>query len=151
MGTLADSTPSQMIKDYIVAYFATNDPGGLTGWAWRFGKLSGTEDQVIALIDQGGPAGFPHLRVDWPGLQVLVRSSKGGNGYNTSYLMIRKIRDAILGLPSHPVQFPELDGVTERGHIVPLGYDDSDRHQWSCNFQLLVEPGANALTHRASL
>jgi hypothetical protein len=151
MPDLTTSTPSEMIKNYVVAHVTAIEPTAFNGWVWRFGKMGATEDQVIALIDQGGPAGFPHLRVDWPGLQVLVRSARGGNGYNTSYRMIRKIRDAILGMPNSPVEFPELDGVTERGHIVPLGYDDSDRHQWSCNFQLLVEPGANAISHRASL
>jgi hypothetical protein len=148
MADMTTKTPASLIKDYILAH-APN--GFLAGWEIKIGKLPAEPDQVIALIDQGGPAGFPHLLVDWPGLQILVRGAKAGDGYQTSYLKVRGLRDLILGLDSHPVEFPELDGVTERGHIVPLGYDEQDRHTWSSNYQLQVEPGANALTHRASL
>ncbi len=148
MATLATATPSMMAKDYIVA-------GGrntlFTGWVFKYGQLPASPDQVIALVDQGGPAGFPHLLVDWIGLQVLVRSDRGGTGYKDSYLMVRKVRDILLGVCGHPVEFPELDGITERGNIVPLGYDDMDRHIWSWNARLLVEPETNALTQRVSL
>lgn len=148
MPDLTDSTPAELIRTYILTRIP---PAELTGWAWSIGKLPATPDQVICLVDQGGPAGIPNLLVDFPGLQVLIRSSPGGEGYRTSRLMMNKVRDAILGMPNHPIQFPELDGVTERGHVAPMGYDDKDRHIWSDNFQMIVEPEANAISHRASL
>jgi hypothetical protein len=148
MGDMTNSTPAVLMRDYILTRIPSNQ---LTGWTWFLGKIPSTPDKVICLIDQGGPAAFPHMLTDWPGLQVLVRSQRGGTGYSDSYLMMRKIRDAILGQPGHPPEFVELTSVTERGTIVPLGYDDSDRHTWSCNFQLIIEPGTNAITHRLPL
>jgi hypothetical protein len=148
MGTMADSTPAMMLRDFIIA---DGRAALFTGWDFKIGKLPSAPDRCIALIDQGGPAGFPHLLVDWPNIQVLVRSEKGGTGYLSSKLVMNKVRDIILGCPAHPTQFSELDGITERGQPVPLGFDDSDRHVWSYNVQCLVEPETNALTHRVSL
>lgn len=145
---LDTKSPAEMIKDFVVA---TAPVGMFNGWVLKIGKLPSEPDQAVVFIDQGGPAGFPNLLVDYPGLQLLVRGVRAGAGYQTSYLMVRKVRDIILGCDAHPAQFLELDGVTERGHIVPLGYDDQDRHTWSSNYQLLVEPETNALTHRISL
>lgn len=148
MGDLTTASPADLIQEYIL----TRVPSGeLTGWTFFIGKLPSEPDQVISLIDQGGPPGIPNLLVDFPGIQVLVRGSRGGLGYRDSWLMMRKIRDSILGMQNAPPEFPELDGITERGTIVPMGYDDQDRHTWSSNYQLIVEPGANALTHRSSL
>lgn len=148
MATLATATPAMMLKEYVVADGRATH---FTNWVFKIGKLTPNPDQVIALLDQGGPGGFPHLAVDYLGLQVLVRSDKREDNYNTSYLMIRKVRDILLGIPGHPTQFSELDGITERSSIVPLGYDDSDRHVWSWNARLLVEPETNSLTNRVSL
>jgi hypothetical protein len=148
MGDMTTHTPAQLIRDFIQA---TAPVGTFTGWVFNIGKLPAAPDKVITLIDQGGPAAFPHMLADWPGLQILVRSSIGGDGYQTSWLMVRKVRDLILGMPSQPVQFPELTSLTERGHIIPMGYDDKDRHVWSSNYQLIVEPAPNAITHRVSL
>lgn len=148
MGTLANSTPAILLRDYIIA-------GGrqalFNGWEFKFGKIPASPDQVIVMIDDGGRAAFPHLLVDYPNIQILVRSSRGGDGYLTSHLMAKKIRDIILGLQSRPQEFTELISLTERGTIVPLGYDDSDRHTWSSNYQLITEPETNALTNRVSL
>lgn len=148
MGDMTTHTPAQLVWDYVL----TRLPAGTTtGWGVVFGKMPSAPDKCIALVDQGGPAGIPNLLVDFPGLQILVRGEKGGNGYNTSYLMMRKIRDAVLGMPNHPPEFPEVDGITERGTIVPLGYDGSDRHTWSSNYNMIVEPASNSITHRESL
>jgi hypothetical protein len=148
MSTMATHTPAMLIKDYLVA-------GGraslFTGWAFKFGKLPGSPDQVITLIDQGNSANFPHLLVDWVGLQIIVRSERADNGYQSSWLMVQQLRDILLGLDGHPAEFTELDGIVERSYPVPLGYDDNDRHLWSWNAKLLVEPETNALTHRVSL
>src|SRR5882724_5350368 len=115
MGDLTTNSPAGLLRDYVIQRFSTLDPTGLNGWAWSLGKVPLAPDQVIVFIDQGGPSGFPHLLVDHLGLQVIVRGSKGGDGYNTSYLMVRKIRDAILGADNRPTQFAELSGITERG------------------------------------
>jgi hypothetical protein len=148
MATLATATPAMLMKDYIVADGRSTE---FTGWTFKFGALPATPNQVIAIVDQGGPAGMPHLLLDYMGLQFLVRSEVGGSGYQDSYLMIRKVRDIVLGVCGHPTEFSELNGVLERGNIVPLGYDDKDRHIWSWNARLIVEPETNALTQRVSL
>lgn len=148
MPGLADKTPAMLLYDYIIA---DGRATLFTGWEFKFGKLPAEPTQVIAMMDSGGRQGMPNLLVDYLNVQVLIRGSRGGDGYQTSYLMARKVRDILLGIPPRIPQFLELDGITERGTIVALGYDEQDRHRWSCNFQLLVEPEANALTHRTSL
>lgn len=150
MADMSTDSPASLMADFVQAYLPTVGVD-LAEWAIYVGKLPATPDKVISFIDSSGPSGFPHLLVDWPGLQVIVRGGQGGIGYNDSWIMIQKVRDAILGMNAHPVEFPELDGVTERGHFGPMGYDDKDRHTWSANFQLLVEPTANAITHRVSI
>lgn len=148
MGTLATSTPGGLLRDYLLA-------GGraslFTGWEFKIGKLPPKPDQVIAVMTDGGVSSFPHLLVDYINVQFIIRGASAGDGYNVSYLMARKVRDLLLGMPGHPTEFSELDGITERGGIVPLSYDDGDRHLWSWNARLIVEPASNALTNRVSL
>lgn len=136
-----------MVKDYLLAHY----PAVFNGWGFKFGQLVDAPNQQIVLIDQGDRAGFPHLLVDYLGLQILVRGDKGGNGYQVGYLKMREVRDILLGMTGHPDEFVELDGITERAPPVPLGNDDKDRHTWSWNVRLLVEPLTNALTNRESL
>lgn len=148
MGTLADSTPAMLIKDYTIA---DGRSALFTGWTIKIGQLSSEPDQVIAFNDTGDIASYPHLLLDFLGLQILVRSTRGGDGYKSSHLMIRTLRDILLGLNGHPAQFIELDGIVERAPPVGLGYDDQDRYVWSWNARMFVEPASNALTHRVSL
>lgn len=152
MGNLTTNSPAGLLQAYAVRWFSDKgQSAALNGWTWVIGKIPLGPDQVIVFIDQGGVSGLPHLLVDYLGLQVIVRSSKGDVGYNSSYLMMRMIRDALLGPLGQPPEFTELTGITERGTIVPMGYDESDRHRWSCNFNLLVEPAVTPLSHRVSL
>lgn len=148
MGDMTDSTPAMLAKDHLVA---DGRSSLFTGWVFKFGKLPEGPDQVITLIDQGDRASFPHLLIDYSGLQVLVRSARAGEGYKSSYLMMRQVRDILLGLCGHPTSFVELWGITERSNITPLGYDENDRHTWSWNARLTIEPPTNALTHRAAV
>lgn len=148
MGDLSNSTASMLLRDYIVA---DGRAALFAGWVFKFGKLPADPDQCITIIDSGGTSSFPHLLVDYYSMQVLVRSAQENDGYLTSRLMMNKIRDVLLGCPKTPVQFMELDGITERSNVVALGYDDKDRHIWSWNIRLIVEPNTNALTHRESL
>lgn len=152
MGSLADSTPAMLLKDAMVTKANAIAAGTFTGWTFKFGNLPDSPDKCIALIDQGGPSGMPNLLVDNPGVQILVRGAVGGTSYLDGWLIARAVRDIILGITNHPPGFAELDGITERGtNPVPLGYDDKSRHIWSSNYQLLVEPVANALTNRMAL
>lgn len=148
MGTMIDTTPAEMIRDYLVA-------GGrhtlFNNWTFKIGKMPSEPDMCIVLIDQGGPPSFPHLLLDIQGLQILVRGERAGASYKSSSLMVRKIRDILLGLDGHPAEFTELDGITERAQPVSLGHDDKDRHIWSWNANLFIEPESNPLTHRESL
>ena len=148
MADMSNRTVAGLMKDLVVARL---NAGQLSGWEFKLGKIPSTPDKIIAFVDQGGQAAFPHMLTDFPGLQILVRGGRGGNGYQDGYLMIRLLRDTILGHPGQPPEFVELTSVTERGHIVPLGYDDADRHTWSSNYQLIVEPGANAITYRTPM
>lgn len=147
MGTLVDSTPAMLLEDYIRGGWASE----FTGWTFKVGKLPPEPDQCITIIDSGGAPSFPHLLVDYVSIQVLVRGGRAADGYVKSRLVMSKVRDILLGCKGKPAEFSELDGITERSNIVALGYDDQDRHVWSWNIRLIVEPNANALTNRESL
>lgn len=140
-------SPAKYMKDYLIQHSA------MIGWTVVVGRLPSSPDACVALMDASGPAGpSPKLLLDYPGLQVLVRSDKTDQGYATSYAQANKIRDFLIGLDGHPAEYPWLDGIVERGTgPIPVGWDELERHVWSNNFQLTVEPEPSVYTNRESL
>lgn len=148
MATLATASPAKLIVDYL------RNRLSLTGWGLFVGIMPATPDKAIAILDSGGFEGIPNLLVDYPSIQVRVRGAQAPlnkDGYTEAYLKAREVRDHILGMSNAPTEFTELDGCTERGHLISLGYDDNKRPNFSNNFQLIVEPLSNSITHRESL
>lgn len=144
MGTLATNSPADLISDLL-------RPVIPVGWAIFVNNMPASPDQAIVVNDTGGRGGIPNLLVDYVNIQVLVRGRPGDEGVNESHVVARLMRDHLLGRPNAPAEFVELDGITERNYIAPVGYDESRRHVWSNNFELIVEPGPNAVTHRFPL
>ena len=59
------------------------------------------------------------------------------------------VKDALLGLPAQVVLGDRIDGITMQGDIIPLGYDENKRPEFSLNFRSIVEPASG--TNRISL
>lgn len=138
VATLADKSPADLIADYLDS--KGNVFGGSTGWAFSVGFLPDGPDQVVAILDASGPSGFPTISIDFPGIQVIVRGSAGGEEYKDSWLKVKQVKDYLLGMPNAPAQFPELWGCVERGQPIPIGADDKNRPRWSYNLMLTVGP-----------
>lgn len=149
MSTLETHTPAQLVRNFVIA---DGRDTLFTGYDIKIGQLPATGDKAIAFIDGGGFESFPHLLYEQLNLQVLVRGSSQGDGYQTSFLISRKIRDILLGVFTPPAQFEELKGIVERSvNPTGLGYDANDRYIWSSNYLLHVEPNPNSLSNRTSL
>jgi len=149
MATLANTSPADLLADYLCRTsfgLFPDSADGETAFVLKVGEMPDAPDLVVVLYDTSAPAGFPGLLLEYAGIQVMVRGGKGAASYSSAYLMARKVRDYILGMPNAPAEFVELDGVIERGSINSLGVDDSNRPRFTNNFQLQIEPQPNTIT-----
>ena len=131
------ASPAEGIKAIIEA--APSFVGGATGWAPKIGGMSG-EVPCVAFIDSGGRSGEVLIQIEYPTVQILVRGSPGQGGYTASYDKAEKIHAYLQGIPQNPPEMPRLTSCVAIGFVNWLGRDESDRPQWSVNFQLITEP-----------
>lgn len=131
-------SPARGLKSIVdVAAVINNFPNPLD-WVVAVGGFTEDPDCQVIFRNTGGKSGEPSIALDYPSVQMLVRSSPGANGYETGYAVARAMVDALLGIPDGGTDYPELVSVTAIGHIQELGRDDKGRPQWSYNFQLIV-------------
>jgi hypothetical protein len=120
--------------------------GGASGWTRYIGNLPGSPDKVAAFMDSGGLNPWPHVLLDFPSVQVVVRGPK--DSYGDAYAKARQIRDALLGLPSQDIVSEaathRLVSVTMAGDIASIGNDTVDRPLLSINFRTIWEPPSGA-------
>jgi hypothetical protein len=113
---------------------------GTTGWPLKFGKLPADIDKVVALYDTPGQSPNPRWRLDYPGVQALVRST--AHDYAGGYTKVREVRDALLGLDSVTVGSERIVSVTCLGDINYIGPDENSRPIFSVNFRMIIEPSS---------
>lgn len=99
-------------------------------------------DKVVCVTASGGLPPNPRWRLDYPSLQIMVRSAK--MDYSDGYDLAVSIKKAMLGRePGVVVSGSDRwNSVTMPGDIVPLGEDELHRFRFSLNFRLIVEPVA---------
>lgn len=135
-------SPAEILQQQV----STSILGGATGWTRYVGNLPGSPDKVAAFIDSGGLNPWPHLLLDFPSVQVLVRGPK--DSYGVAYAKAREIRDALLGIDSQDVvvdaETHRLVSVTMMGDIASIGNDSVDRPLLSINFRTIWEPPSGA-------
>lgn len=102
-------------------------------WVSKVGGFIDAPDQQVVFKNRGGTMEMA-VAVDYPSVQVLVRSPS----YEAGYTMARACLDVLLGIPSGADQYPELTSVVGRGGIQELGRDDKNRELFSFNLQLIV-------------
>lgn len=133
------TSPAQGIKDLLVTagvgVFAS-----ATGWNISLGRHPSTPNTSIACVDTGGITPFPHLLLNRPSVQILVRGDL--NGYQAADAKIRAAVDALLGIPAQTLNGDWWQGITQRGDVSFLGFDENSRPLFSANFSIIVEPKA---------
>lgn len=145
------TTPAEHIRDILLQVPAVVT---LTGdWQCKISRFVNTPGQPIAqvaVMDTGGREALPHLLLDEPTVQVMVRGNQ--DGYSAAATKARDVKDRLLGIPSVTMgNGDRIDGILMMGDINSLGYDETDRPLFSLNFRLYLEPAASSLTHRTSL
>ncbi len=137
---------SEHIKALLASYVATS------GWTVEIGQLPDEGvAQVIAIIDTPAPPADPKWLLDFPTVQVIVRGEP--NAYLATWREAKSVKDVILGVTSYET---EVDGdrivsITMAGDIGYLERDKSQRHLFSMNFNMIVQPFASGETNRLEL
>jgi hypothetical protein len=130
------ASPAEGIKDVLVSGALI---GGASGWGARVGELS-DKAPVVAVFDSGGRPGEVRIKIEYPSVQVIVRGEAGQGGYSAAYDKAEKIHAYLQGIDQNPAAFARLTSCVAIGFINWLGRDESDRPQFSLNFQLITEP-----------
>ena len=105
-------------------------------WPMFEGQLPADPDQCIMVRKPGGPRPEVKIAIDYPSIQVLVRSTR--QGYDEASDKVEEIKLALHAIPSSPVQFPDLTSCLLAGEPAFTGYDENNRPIWSANFNCIV-------------
>lgn len=141
--------PAISIKDVIVGSPALGIFGAATGWGVYIGALPIAPDTVILVNATGGRDPYPHLLLNMPSVQVLVRGAK--NGYVAARGKLEAIVNRLLGMGTTALQGDTFRSCNQIGDISYLGQDDNTRPMFSANFWFIVEPAALAGGHRVAI
>lgn len=136
---MAMTSPAIGTKDLLVAagagVFAST-----SGWNISVGKFPTSPDTSIVCVETGGLSPYPHLLLNFPSIQVMVRGA--ANGYVAASDKIRAVVDALLGAPAQAVNGDDWQGIRQLGDVAFIGYDESNRPLFTSNFSIIVEPKA---------
>lgn len=113
---------------------------GGSNWGIFLGKLPTSPNNAICCTASGGPSPFPHLTINFPSVQVMVRGKAGS--YEETENKCREIVAALLGLPAQNFNTDFWGGVRQLGDVISLGFDEVNRPLFSCNFSIIVETPA---------
>lgn len=132
-------SPAVGIKDILVSANVGNFASS-SGWSLHVGRLATSPDSCIACVDTGGLSPYPHIALNFPSVQVLVRSNPGD--YIGAHDKARDVIDALLGAGYAVINGDKWGGITQIGDLISLGYDDKNRAMFSANFSVRVEPSS---------
>jgi hypothetical protein len=105
-------------------------------WPIYEGDFPETVDQCLMIRDTGGRAPEVKIAIDYPTVQVLVRSGKAG--YAVAADKADEIKLVLHAINSAPAQMPELTSCLLMGEKTFVGYDVNKRPVWSVNFNLIL-------------
>ena len=142
--------PAQVVKDLLVS-------GGIgafnsnTGWSICIGEPRVDPDTIILVNLVGGPSPYPHLLLNFPSVQVLVRGAK--SGYVAGMAKANEIVNFLLGMSSttDTISGDVYRSCNQIGETAYMGQDDNTRPMISMNFSFIVEPAPEAGSHRISI
>ena len=106
-------------------------------------------DSIILINMTGGRSPLPHLLLNFPSVQIMVRG--GRNGYVAASNKVTAVVNALLGKTSTVDGGDTYRAFNQIGDITYLGQDDNTRPMFSANFSYIVEPAAISGGHRAPI
>lgn len=139
--------PSIGIKDLLLAKGYAF--GGSLDWAVYIGKQPDSPDNCVTIYDSGGGTPSPLWLLDYPHVQVRVRSRNGQ--YQEAMVTAKDIKSIILGQPSQDLNGDRWVQFNLAGDIGFMGYDKNERPEFVLNFELIIEPAATAHDNREPL
>lgn len=147
MTFLADDIKTVLLEAPALGVDGSIAPTG--SWPINIASLPASPDNAIQVTETGGQPPHPSLLLDFLTAQILVRASE--NGYQAGRQKAQDIKDRLLGIFSRDVGTNRWVSVTMVGDTVYLGKDETNKHHFSLNWRLIIEPAATALTHRTAL
>lgn len=133
-------SPAVGIKDMLVTA-SIGTFAATTGWSLAVGRLPTAPDSAVACVDTGGVSPFPHLALNFPSAQVLIRGNPGD--YVGAHDKGRAAIDALLGAGYTTLSGGDKwEGITQIGDLAFIGYDEKNRPIFSANFSISVEPAS---------
>lgn len=138
--------PAQGVKDLLVTA-SEGTFGAATGWGIFVGPLPINNDTCIVINQTGGRNPYPHLLVNFPSVQVMVRGVPGG--YQAARTKIGSVVDKLLGITDQTVGGDTWRAINQIGDVSYLGLDENKRPLFSANFSIIVLPASG--TYRNSI
>lgn len=129
--------PAIAVKDFLVAA-GVGTFGTTSGWSIYIGNLPDAVDTVVLVNRTGGRDPFPHLAINFPSVQVVVRGAK--NGYVAASDKMNAVVEALLGMNTTAAGLDTYRSCNQIGDISYLGQDENTRPMFSANFWFIVLP-----------
>jgi len=124
--------------------------GAATGWRLGIGRITDDPDTQIVIWDAPGEHPWPHVLLDYPYFQVMVRGAP--DGYHDARQKAQDVYDELVGI--YPITFSSgdrLDAITVVGTVGSVGFDQRNRPLISANYRSIYEPAPSTYTHRTPL
>lgn len=132
--------PSEMLRTLITSKVVAGSYSLYTG------ESPPTPDKVVVLRDTTGEPPNPSWLLDYPGVQIEIRSIRGG--YIDAREMAQTLKDTLLGVTSQDILGDRLVAINLFSDIAFIGADASHRPIFTFNLALIVQPATNADTNR---
>lgn len=118
-------------------------------WPIKIGPLPTSPDTVIGCIDGPGLSPNPKWSLDYPAIQILVRTP--AFDYQAGYDKSREVKDALIGIDSMTIGDDRWVSTTMLGDISYLGPDENNRALFALNFRLIIESKPGPGSYREQL
>jgi hypothetical protein len=122
--------PAIAIRDHLIS-------SGIT-FGVHVGAFPATIDEAVLVTLSGGRPPYPHLAINFPSLQIMVRSRP--SGYEAATEVMRIICNTLLGLTDTTLATDTYRSCNQLGDVIYIGRDDRERHLFSANFWFIVLP-----------
>lgn len=144
-GCVMELLSNANVGDLMTDPTPTNAP-----WKVVTGQPPLTPDHVIIVNTvPGGRNPFPHLLLNFPSIQIIVRGAR--SGYAAAYTKMSAVVVALLGMQTTVVQGDTYRSCNQIGDVAYLGEDDNTRPMFSANFWFIVLPAAESGEQRAPI
>lgn len=104
------------------------------------GQFPVSPDESIVINQSGGRSPYPHLAINFPSVQIMVRGRK--SGYVVARHQMGEVCDILLGIGPTLLNSDTYQSCNQMGDVISLGQDDNSRPVFSANFWFIVLPSS---------